>query len=71
MAVKALKVGDKVKWMCPLDHDYTYGKILAINKNIVTIKGLGLYKYITADVHKRYIVKLTGGRKRGGGKGNH
>ena len=22
------KVGDAIKWMCPLDNDYTYGEIM-------------------------------------------
>ena len=62
-----LKVGDTVKWMCPLDHDYTYGEILSINKSIATVKGIGLYKHITAEVHLRYIEKLAGGRNCGSG----
>lgn len=24
------KVGDAIKWMCPLDNDYTYGEIIAL-----------------------------------------
>lgn len=51
------KVGDAIKWMCPLDNDYTYGEITA------TVKGTGLYSGITAEVHLRYIEKLM----RGGG----
>ena len=66
-----LKVGDTVKWMCPLDHDYTYGEILSINKSIATVKGVGLYKHITAEVHLRYIEKLAGGRNRGSGTRNN
>lgn len=59
------KAGDTVKWMCPLDHDYTYGEILSIKKNIATVKGIGLYSKITAEVHLRYIKKVTGGRNSG------
>lgn len=66
-----LKVGDTVKWMCPLDHDYTYGEILIINKSIATVKGIGLYKHITAEVHLRYIEKLAGGRNCGSGTRNN
>ncbi len=66
-----LKVGDTVKWMCPLDHDYTYGEILSINKSIATVKGIGLYKHITAEVHLRYIEKLAGGRNCGSGTRNN
>lgn len=64
-----LKVGDRVKWMRPMDHDYLYGKIVEINGNFATIKGIGLYKHIvTVEIHFKYIQKLTGRRKRGGGK---
>ena len=66
-----LKVGDTVKWMCPLDHDYTYGEILSINKSIATVKGIGIYKHITAEVHLRYIEKLAGGRNCGSGTRNN
>ena len=62
-----LKVGDTVKWMCPLDHDYAYGEILSINKRRATIRGIGLYRHITAEVHLRYIEKLAGGRNGGSG----
>lgn len=59
------KAGDTVRWMCPLDHDYTYGEILSIKKGVATVKGIGLYKGITAEVHLRYIQKVTGGRNSG------
>lgn len=65
-----LKAGDTVRWMCPLDHDYTYGEILSINKGVAIVKGIGLCKHITAGVHLRYIEKLAGGRNCGSGKGN-
>ena len=45
------KVGDAIKWMCPLDNDYTYGEITALRSGI------------TAEVHLRYIEKAM----RGGG----
>lgn len=66
-----LKVGDTVKWMCPLDHDYFYGEIVSINKRFATIKGIGLYRGITAEVHFKYIKKVAGGRNYGGGKRNN
>lgn len=56
-------VGDAIKWMCPLDNDYTYGEIIALRKSVATVKGTGLYSGITAEVHLRYIEKLM----RGGG----
>lgn len=63
-----LKAGDPVRWMCPLDHDYRYGKIVSIERGIATVKGTGLDKNITAGVHLRYIEKLAGGKYRGGSK---
>ena len=51
------KVGDAIKWMCPLDNDYTYGEITALRKSVATVKGTGLYSGITAEVHLRYIEK--------------
>lgn len=63
-----LKVGDTVKWMCPLDHDYLYGEIISIRNRYATIKGIGLYRNITAEVHFKYIKKVAGGRDYGGGK---
>lgn len=57
-----LRVGDIVKWMSPLDHDYLYGKIVSINRGMATVKGIGLYKSITEEVHIKYIRKLTGGK---------
>ncbi len=59
------KVGDTVRYMCPLDNDYTYGEILNIKRSIATVKGIGLYSKTTAEVHLRYIEKLTGGRNSG------
>ena len=63
------KVGDTVKWMCPLDYDYCYGEIVSIRNRFATIKGIGLYKHITnAEVHFKYIKKVAGGGNRGGSK---
>jgi hypothetical protein len=71
MEVIMLKVGDTVKWMKPLDHDYFYGEIVSIRNHIATIKGIGFYRYITAEVHFRYIKKVAGGGNYGGGKRAH
>lgn len=60
-----LKVGDTVKWMCPLDHDYYYGEIVSIRDRLATIKGIGLYKHVITEVHFKYIKKVAGGK--GGG----
>lgn len=53
------KAGDRVRWMCPLDHDYTYGEILSIKKSVATVRGIGLYKGVTTEVHLRYIEKVA------------
>ena len=63
-----LKVGDTVRWMCPLDHDYLYGEIVRIRDRFATVKGIGLYQYITAEVHFKYIKKVAGGGNCGGSK---
>ena len=66
-----LKVSDKIKWMCPLDNDYTYGEIIDIKGCIATVKGIGLYSGVTEVVHLKYIQKVTGGIERGNNKGNN
>lgn len=63
-----LKVGDTVRWMCPLDYDYCYGEIISIRNRFATIRGIGIYSNITAEVHFKYIEQITGGGNRGGGK---
>lgn len=57
------KVGETVRWMCPLDADYSYGRIEEIKRSIATVSGTGYYKGITTEVHLKYIEKL----QRGGG----
>ncbi len=54
--------------MCPLDYDYFYGEIVSIKNHFATIRGVGLYENITAEVHFKYIKRITGGGNRGGGK---
>ena len=66
-----LKVGDTVKWMSPLDHDYLYGKIVDIRGYFAIIRGIGLYRNITAEVHFKYIEKIAGGGYYGSGKRNN
>lgn len=47
------KVGDAIKWMCPLDNDYTYGEITALRKSVDTVKGTGLYSGGTPKIHRK------------------
>ena len=64
-----LEVGDKIRWMCPLDNDYIYGEVVSINKRRAIVRGTGLYKNVKEEVHFRYIEKLSGGGDRGRGTG--
>ena len=66
-----LKVGDTVKWMCPMDHDYYYGNVIGVRDRFAVIKGIGLYRHITAEVHFKYIKRIAGGGNHGSGKRNH
>ena len=60
------KVGELVRWRCPLDEDYSYGTILEINRSLVTVVGSGYYAGKVTEVHLRNIEKLERG---GGGYG--
>lgn len=60
-----VKSGDLVKWMMPLDHDYSYGKILSINRGVARVVNIGgYYDGFEQEVHLRYIEK--GGNASGG-----
>ena len=66
-----LKVGDTVRWMCPLDNDYTYGEIVSLHRGRATVKGIGVYKNAKAYIPLRYIQRLTGGGNCGSGERNN
>lgn len=55
------KVGEAVRWRCPLDADYSYGYILEIKRSIATVLCTGYYIGCTTEVHLRYIEKVKGG----------
>lgn len=40
-------------------------RILDIRKSVATVKGIGLYANVTAEVHLKYIERLAGGRNCG------
>ncbi len=64
-----IKVGEMVKWRCPLDEDYSYGTVLKIKDNLATVLGSGYYTGVITEVHLRSIEKLgKGGNKVGGNK---
>lgn len=57
------RVGDYVRWMLPLDHDYSYGIINRIEKSVALITETGgFYDGKQLEVHLRNIEKI----KRGG-----
>ena len=55
------KVGEVVKWRCPLDPDYSYGTIVKVRPNSALIECTGYYKGLITGVPKMYIEKLKGG----------
>lgn len=55
------KVGDTVRWMCPLDADYSYGNIMEIRRSIATVRDTGYYKGTTTEVHLKYIERVQRG----------
>jgi hypothetical protein len=63
------KVGEMVRWMCPLEEDYSYGTILEIKQSKAKILCTGYYAGMITEVHLRYIDKLErGGEGFGRGK---
>lgn len=66
-----LRVGDSVRWMCPMDPDYMYGEIVNIYRGMATVKGNGIYSRVTSWVPLKFIEKLAGGRNDGSGAGNN
>ena len=59
------KVGELVKWMEPLDHEYSYGNILEIKHSIATLIEVGSpYAGHKRYIHLRYIEHMERGLKR-------
>lgn len=64
------KHGDLVRWMLPLDNDYSYGYVIEVKRNYATIECTDYYSGLLVSVHLRYIEKCRrGGGIFGGGKG--
>ena len=58
--------GDFVKWMLPLDNDYSYGRINSIRNAIALVTHIGgYYDGKQVEVHLKYIQK---GESKSGGK---
>lgn len=66
------KIGEMVKWRCPMDEDYSYGTILDISRSIATLSCSGYYAGKITEVHLKNIEKLKrGGVGYGGCKKSH
>ena len=57
------KVGERVRWMEPLDPEYSYGKILSIEHNLATLEEMGYYAGKVVTKHLRYIKHLERGSR--------
>ena len=66
-----IKVGEIVKWRCPLDEDYSYGTVLEIKRSLATLRCSGYYDGFITEVHIKHIQKLSKGGKSVGGNKKH
>lgn len=57
------KVGDVVRWIEPLDHEYSYGKILSLKHNRAIVEEMGYYAGKKKSIHLRYIKHLERGNR--------
>jgi hypothetical protein len=55
------KVGEVIKWRTPLEPMYSYGTILRIERDIVTVREMGYYQGRITGVYLRYIRKIKKG----------
>jgi hypothetical protein len=62
------RAGELVRWMEPIDEDYSYGTIVGINGSYARIRGLGYYHGTFLEVYVGYIRKVQGGDCYGGSK---
>lgn len=46
-----LKVGELIRWRSPLDADYSYGTVVAVQKAYVIIRSKGYYEGLEVKVH--------------------
>lgn len=58
------KAGDVVKWLSPLDEDYSYGTILKIKRGVATVRCSGYYDGVITEVPITSIKRLN----KGGGR---
>jgi len=62
------KIGEFVRWMLPLDNDYSYGFVEQVKRSRVVVRCIGYYSGLVVEVHMRYIDKQKGGGIFGGCK---
>lgn len=62
------RVGDFVRWIPPLEPDYSYGYIKAIKGKYVNVEETGYYKGKLTEVHIRNLRLVQKGGRSGGNK---
>lgn len=62
------RVGDLVRWMLPLEPEYSYGYIKSIDKQYVKIEETGYYSGSITELHLRNIELVKRGGRSGGNK---
>jgi hypothetical protein len=66
----SFKTGELIKWMLPLDHDYSYGYVQNIRRSIAEVRCTRYYNQQVVEVHLKYIEKCRiGGVTVGSSKG--
>lgn len=64
-------VGEQVKWMSPLDEDYSYGTIKEIKGRTAMVACSGYYAGVIARIPLKYIKKIEKGGKGFGSSKKH
>lgn len=64
------QVGEIVRWMEPLDHEYSYGKLIEIQRNRAIIEEMGYYAGKIVSIHFRYVKHLERSSRGEGTKHN-
>lgn len=62
------KAGDLVRWMLPLEPEYSYGFIKSIDKQYVKVEETGYYSGKIIELHLRNLELVKRGGRSGGGK---
>lgn len=59
-------VGERVKYMMPLDHDYSYGEILELGKGAAVIRLLTYPHGAIVSISYKYIDHIKEAKRRNG-----